>query len=1111
MKTEHNYLFVLLNRLAWFVSLMPAISFLILSMEDGDFFGFFILSLFLGLFIKGVFFGSDFISKSCEQITGLSIDDQTLDNHVSADYVLPVNVQPSEVKLKKSPTFSQEPTKIEQVDSLKTEQIKDAEKLEKSSIFKLDILGYIKDFFSTNLLAKVGGILVFAGVLFFLSLIYSSLNLVGKFAIGIGLGMLVFIIGNILNNKGIKNEGRIVMGVGLMINYLVILGGRYLLKDAGEFLLSPLTTLIYLIANTIIAVITGLTYKSGPMLIFAFLIAYLNPLLVGGDSTSPYILLAYASIISIGVIIVSLFKSQQEIVSKRLLLAMAFLGLNILTYLAPFSDSLGWITKLLVSCLFSIGIILILYKNKQTKDFLGYMLFTYLFLGLGIYDGSATLVGAFADITIYLLNMFFIGGLFFVTVYFIINGLLKKHLRILFVPLFFVLYLFSIVFYQGGESIFWFLLPSIYVLLFMLAGIFFYILPFMGGILGGIFTLVYLVITGFIMAQGVFDTNIILNNLEFWLLSGSFLLFYITTILVSKNKSVSYISLIALIGTFLLVSPLLTLDDGYAFRSIAFLLVLFIINLAKPFMNSFLRLSAPNIIIISTYLGFVYFLIQILRIGNDFQWVIADKGLAVSTLGLLYLLFSFVYKFITKTDLQSQDKENKTNSLIVFNYFSTFMIASLLGLIIALDNNATIIPYVVFFQSLCYFFIYKYYKNYLLYMFGIIFMLVGAGFLFRYLGSEPTVFWSGFSMMVFVLSLIIGIVYLLQGVDSKYKNFSIGINLLLLMFISILVGEIFHIEGGVIGIGIYLLVLNIGLIKNQSKSLNLLVLLMFAFGFLYHIGFVDENGNTTLWSLPLIISLASTLYVTLFSKNFSQTGHKNVYLLIYLLYFFIVTSMLLHNYNSDNFVLSMYRGVYACGFLIGGISYDKKALRTVGLYFLTITVLKLGLYDIIQSETSTVTKVMAFMILGFVLIGISIYYSKKYGNNLKGEWNLSNLGLVGAKKGNDSQQNFSDINLGKIYIDDILGRGLGNVESIEFILQDNTALTSHDENIIKIGKFIVENAKKNYFQPNELGIVYDVFRKKMENKYAIDNIQEFDKYLSGFVKQGGIINLKHSN
>lgn len=1105
MNTEKKYLFVLLTRLAWFVSLTPAIFFFFLSLDQWNYFGLFILALLLGFFVKWVFFGANFIRKSCEQFTGVWSDAQETDI-LSSEFILPVNKQSSE--LEKPQLVSQEPVEILQQEHKKEEQVLMPNEESKSSIFQLDILWYIKDFFSTNLLAKVWWILVFAWVLFFLSLIYSSLSLVWKFSIGIGLWMTVFIIGNVLNNKGIKNEWRIVMWVWLMINYLVILWWRYLLKDSWEFLLSPLTTLIYLVANTIIAVIAWLTYKSWPMLIFAFLIAYLNPLLVGWDSTSPYILLAYASIISVWVIIVSLYKSQQEIVSKRLLLAMAFLWLNILTYLAPFTDTTWWITKLLVSCLFSIWIIVILYKNKQNKDFLWYLIFTYLFLWLGIYDGSAALAWAFADITIYLLNMFFIWWLFFVTVYFIIHWLLKKHLRILFVPLFFVLYLFSIVFYQGWESIFWFMLPSIYVLLFMLAWIFFYILPFMWWVLWWIFALVYLVITGFIMAQWVFDTNIILNNLEFWLLSGSFLLFYLVTIFVSKTKSVSFISLIALIWTFLLVSPLLTLDDWYAFRSIAFLLILFIINLAKPFMNSFLRLSAPNIIIISTYLWFVYFLIQILRIWNDFQWVIADKWLAVSTLWLLYLLFSFVYKIATKTNLQSQDKENKTNSLIVFNYFSTFMIASLLWLIIALDNNATIIPYVVFFQSLCYFFIYKYYKNYLLYIFWIIFMLVWAWFLFRYLGTNPTVFWSWFSMIAFVLSLIMGIIYLLQWVDSKYKNFSIWINLVLLMLISILVGEIFHIEWWVIWIWVYLLVLNIGLIKHQSKSLNLLVLLMFAFSFLYHIWFVDENWNTALWSLPLIISLASTLYVTLFSKNFSQTWHKNVYLLVFLLYFFIITSMLLHNYNSDNFVLSMYRWVYACGFLIWWISYDKNALRTLWLYFLTITVLKLWLYDIVQSETSTVTKVMAFMILWFVLIGISIYYSKKYGNNLKWEWNISNLWISWTNNSSNSKFNPSDINLWKIYIDDILWKGLWDIDSVELILQDNTVLISHNEDIIKIWKFIVENAKKNYFLPNELWLVYDVFKKKMENKYSIENIQEFDKYLSWFVKQWWIINLK---
>jgi len=74
------------------------------------------------------------------------------------------------------------------------------------------------------------------------------------------------------------------MGTAILINYLVILSGRYLLGNdvsSDATLLSVTTTFIFLIFNTVFAVATSLVYNSRTLLIFSFIFAYLNPLIVG--------------------------------------------------------------------------------------------------------------------------------------------------------------------------------------------------------------------------------------------------------------------------------------------------------------------------------------------------------------------------------------------------------------------------------------------------------------------------------------------------------------------------------------------------------------------------------------------------------------------------------------------------------------------------------------------------------------------------------------------------------------------------------------------------------------------------------------------------------------
>jgi hypothetical protein len=98
---------------------------------------------------------------------------------------------------------------------------------------------------------------------------------IGKLLIGFGIGIAIYFVGMRLEKKKLKGEAMVLLGTGILVNFLVILGGRYLLGEicegcADSFtpFLSSTFTLILLVINTIFGVRTALKYRSQTLLLF---------------------------------------------------------------------------------------------------------------------------------------------------------------------------------------------------------------------------------------------------------------------------------------------------------------------------------------------------------------------------------------------------------------------------------------------------------------------------------------------------------------------------------------------------------------------------------------------------------------------------------------------------------------------------------------------------------------------------------------------------------------------------------------------------------------------------------------------------------------------------
>lgn len=406
-------MFKLLNRFAWGLSVV--LSFLTLfllgiafdllddryAFDDGTFIVWIILIAIFALLIRVIVFPRIMVREAMNELQKKAENKAELKDE---EVELVFNTKEEQLDLKYSADKELSPDKLpEEPESLETDSFENtdaiamstqAEKIENKEFDQTRVPAgpnIIKRFFAEKPLAKIGGILLFLGVVFLLQLVYVAIGPVGKLLLGFVFAFAIFGIGVWLDKKEYYTESRVLLGTSILINYLVILSGRFLIGETmtDSLLLSETVTFSLLIANTLFAVVTALFYRSYLMLVFAIVFAYLNPFLIGAESSKvPYTLVAYSALVSVAAIFLSNKIRENTKQYSDTLFEIAFWAGNILFLIAPFSQISGWIIKLSCIALLSLGVIYNAYRNKNLQNLWRYFLGAYIFLTLLIGVGG---------------------------------------------------------------------------------------------------------------------------------------------------------------------------------------------------------------------------------------------------------------------------------------------------------------------------------------------------------------------------------------------------------------------------------------------------------------------------------------------------------------------------------------------------------------------------------------------------------------------------------------------------------------------------------------------------------------------------------------------------
>ncbi len=974
-------MFVLLNRIAWLVSFALWFG-IFATLYDG---WWIVLWLITACICKWVLLPEDFIKSQ------LSVK-QSLDSQKTS----PINKQMKEDARQDDELFDIDLKQVEPVVSnIAISESKDTtlvqEELYESSEFDLMLEKWskaISDFFSTNLLAKLWGILIFLWVLFLLALVYNSIPDWIKLLIWFAIGMSAYMSGVWLDSKEIKSESRILMWVWILINYLVILSGRYMIGDDG--FLSQTTTFILLILNTVFAILTSISYKSQTLLIFGFIVAYLNPLLIGQNFIDPYMLVGYTLIVSYG----ALYLSAQH--RSIILLVLSIILGNLFIFAAPDFNTTHGLVKLI--WFNALNVVWIWVSTKFSKNYK--VIFEILFAGL-----------------FFMLGMFVLDNLSYLS-----------HI--------------------------------VYVSIALLSGF-------------------VILISGYVL---------------------SFVRPYLYSI-ATAGATITFSAVI--LGSFNIFIPWDT-QTLYLIVSLMTIAMFTLLHWGLPFIHNTL-MSDEN----DSNSFLVWSVTWVLFLGV-MMYVFWDQFFPGKNIWFGYLLMAVCYSLYNWCFVQrfwiSQVRE-KSELQNIF-YALSGIIVSLIAIATAFifqDNSELVWILWLFEATLLFFFFYRN-KSWKIYTAGFVLFVLGIIRIFGLLDEVSPWQYSMLGVLAIILVSLIGnIKFISPELLKKTDNYDIlhamfhfvVIVLFMSLILTIIPNNLYWFS--VTGLAIFMWILSAVYGYLNSRVLKYAFVFIFAGVCLYHVGAldhilykIDKNNAQNFVYIQYVTSVIILLSCWIYNKLNTLKQLSKTVLVLACIYGFVISTLYIYDIFNTPFAVTIYWWLLAFTTIFYGISKDKIALRTLWLYIITLTAGKIFLYDIWYGFDEAVSRVIALIFVGILLIIISVRYTKRYWNNLTGEFDLQNL--FSHKKDVDHSIN-----------DTIKDIDVSEYSWVRFINSDGSKTQIKSENLIKITKMITDEYQTRTFESWDLSKIYTHILGHYQTKLPKTQYNRILTILEKFVDNGGSV------
>ncbi len=1093
-------MFKLLNRLAyllsfcmWFIICLLFISIDAYNLWTDDiigavFFWFIVWLVFKKLFLSKEYIESrlEFFANSLRKIEQVQVKTPKLENVQIKEEKIEIKNYKLEWEVFENNDEKIENKKIEEV----YEKIPKIEKVEHyvekiSEPSKLEIA--IKNFFSENLLAKLWGILVFLWVLFLLSLVYSSIWPVWKLITWFAIWFAVYFAWVILDKKQLNNEWRILLWVGILINYLVILSGRYLIWDSSDInILSITTTFLFLIFNTVFAVLTSLIYKSRTLLLFSFIIAFINPLLIWWSSDNPYTLVWYSLIVAFGWLFLSL--KQRDI----LFAIWVFLLSNILFLISPASSDIHWIVKLASSAIISISSIYVVYKIDYKQLSLVF-LWSYLFLVFLLTSGWSYINETSSFISYMITIVLYFG----VWIYCFLKTSFNSLIFLLVSPILIVLWL----------SFSW-VITSIVNVLAMIVFIYLIWFVFVKDKLPDFlkyifFTIlwIYIFITNSYLSFSNIDLSFV-NLLTVIIVS---FIFIFTSYYLSTKKNLEFLYTIGTIWAIFTLAPVIVnkltfselinnesiSNESNFYLSVIALIIFAFSNWILPFLNKNLISNEGESSSIKNLL--IWVISWLLFIGYELfnYWTQYFPGVSLwLAFGVLAIIYFFLaYFMLHKLWIENIKKQEFSKNVIYTYLWVSISIFSLAIALIFSEYEAVVSAVWLFEATLMFYFYHKTNEIKIFSAWIILFMI----WVFKLFVLLDIVKQSDFIFLVPFTLVFISYVLNIKFLDSIKSGLSrVSHDVLHILWIATLwlllleiIPSTWH-GWSTLWIAVFLLVINFVYSYYNSKILKVFFITIFTWYLVSQVGDLDniywkiDEDKLSYLRILQYISTVIVWLIVLFWNKLNKYKVLDIFInLIFSIYLLFITSYYVYDIFDTTFAVTIYWWLTSSILLFYGIAKDFIKLRTIWLYLISLTALKIFFYDIWYGIDDAISRVVAFIVIWILMIIISTRYTKKYGNNIVWEFSLSNItNTWNIDFGDDDTQSettTSNIDADKNLLinEKIKSIDVSNIRWVKFYVNDWDNVEIRAENLIKISKMITNDFTDVDFEKWELQDTYD--------------------------------------
>jgi hypothetical protein len=226
----------------------------------------------------------------------------------------------------------------------------------------------------------------------------------------------------------------------------------------------------------------------------------------------------------------------------------------------------------------------------------------------------------------------------------------------------------------------------------------------------------------------------------------------------------------------------------------------------------------------------------------------------------------------------------------------------------------------------------------------------------------------------------------------------------------------------------------------------------------------------------------------------------------------LIASLILSSLYIDHFfgvfAVSIYLTAIAAITIVQGISTDHTLLRTVGLYIGTFALVKILGYDLWQDDLGAITRVVALMIAGGVMMYLSQLYGKYVSRSWQEEFSLANIvGSTPDKKdtNTDSPDITADINP---FTGD-LARDLDTIDvsdlaAVEFV-SSTGSFTIRRSGVIRLARYITDSLRKTVFAPGELTSAHDYVLQYLSSNLPARDLQSMLAKIENWIQEGGSV------